>query len=116
MLVIAVVTLDIVAKGRCYKEVVRAGFIKGALLQTVLTGTGGLGRWWWVEVGLMRGEGGGKRWMKFRGNEEIKIGRRKYQGEVGHRKKKNPSIFLNQVGLLRFLSLIFLKQGNLPVQ
>ncbi len=29
----------------------------------------------------MRGEGGGKRWMKCRGNEEIKIGLRKYRGE-----------------------------------
>lgn len=31
----------------------------------------------------MRGEGGGKRWMKCRGNEEIKIGTRKCQGAKG---------------------------------
>lgn len=32
----------------------------------------------------MRGEGrGGKRWMKCRGNEEIKIGMRKYQVRKG---------------------------------
>lgn len=75
MFVIAVVILDIVAQSRCYKEVVRAGFITVvALLQTVLTGTGGVGRWWVGGVDDREREGGGKRWMKCIGNEEIKIG------------------------------------------
>lgn len=43
----------------------------------------------------MRGEGGGKRWMKCRGNEEIKIAIGKYRGkeDTAKKKQKNPPSF-----------------------
>lgn len=52
----------------------RAGFITGALLQTSLTEVGEQGSGVCEE---RRRGGGGKRWMKCRGNREIKIGKRK---------------------------------------
>lgn len=56
----------------------------------MLTGTGGGGG-----VGVWGGgvvdEGGGKRWMKCRGNEEIKIGTKKYDGEEDTAIKKTAS-------------------------
>lgn len=84
------VSLDIVTKAVVIRELVRVGCSTvGPSFRECrqeLEGGGGSGG---GEVeGPARGKGGGKRWMKCRGNEEIKIGR---AGQVSE-KKDAPSL------------------------